>query len=183
METQEGILERFSLVGKTGVEEHFVVKHVSPSDYPSVHAVINDWWGGRVVSVYLQKLFFIHFTRTSFVIKKAQTGEIVAFLIGFPSQNPGESYIHFIGVHPEYRKFGFASKLYHRFFDTMKRDFGCSKVWCITSTKNTNSQAFHKRMGFSFVEEGSHGRTEQGVPYFKDYDSVGDDKVKMERAL
>lgn len=51
----------------------------------------------------LPKLFFQHFEETSFAIH--ESGHVVAFLIGFVSQtHPEQAYIHFIGVHQDYRR-------------------------------------------------------------------------------
>ncbi|GIN42080.1 hypothetical protein J19TS1_50290 [Heyndrickxia oleronia] len=62
----------------------------------------------------LPKLFFDHFTNTSFVVEKV--GEIVGFLIGFLSQShSNEAYIHFLGVHPNYRKYSL-EKIIQRMF-------------------------------------------------------------------
>jgi mRNA-degrading endonuclease HigB of HigAB toxin-antitoxin module len=70
-------------------------------DYYAISPLINEWWGGRQMSDMLPKLFFDHFTNTSFVAEKE--GEIIGFLIVFFSQtHSNEAYIHFVGVHPEY---------------------------------------------------------------------------------
>ncbi|GIO02197.1 GNAT family N-acetyltransferase [Brevibacillus laterosporus] len=46
----------------------------------------------------LPKLFFEHFTHTSFIAEK--NGELIGFLIGFLSQiHTDEAYIHFVGIH------------------------------------------------------------------------------------
>jgi GNAT superfamily N-acetyltransferase len=74
----------------------------------------------------LPKLFFQHFQDTSFVVE--HDDQIVAFLVGFVSQTyPEQAYIHFVGVHPEYRKNGLAKQLYERFFETVKAK-GCTEV-------------------------------------------------------
>jgi hypothetical protein len=51
----------------------------------------------------LPKLFFIHFNETSFIAEANSVA--VGFLIGFLSQtHPEEVYIHFTGVHPDFKK-------------------------------------------------------------------------------
>lgn len=52
---------------------------VKGSDYYTISPLINEWWGGRQMSDMLPKLFFDHFTNTSFVAEKE--GEIVGFLL------------------------------------------------------------------------------------------------------
>ncbi|TLS38235.1 GNAT family N-acetyltransferase [Pseudalkalibacillus caeni] len=144
------------------------IRHTREADYDKVSAVINEWWGGREMADMLPKLFFIHFSNTSFIAEKE--GELVAFLIGFISQSKkGEAYVHFIGVHPSYRKKGLAFDLYNRFFEAVKKK-GCSKVRCVTSPVNKNSIAFHKKFGF-LVEPGN-GKSD-GVSVTKNYDGPG----------
>jgi hypothetical protein len=42
------------------------IRHLSPADYPLVISVIDNWWGGRQMAGLLPRLFFEHFTDTSF---------------------------------------------------------------------------------------------------------------------
>lgn len=123
------------------------IRSLCDSDYEKVIPVVDAWWGGRQMAHLLPRLFFEHFNTTSFVIEKDEM--LVAFLIGFQSQtHVNEAYIHFIGVHPDYRKHGFARELYNRFFQNV-REKGCDTVRCITSPVNEGSVRFHTHMGFS----------------------------------
>ncbi|USG68317.1 GNAT family N-acetyltransferase [Brevibacillus ruminantium] len=148
------------------------IRHVRESDYVPVISVINDWWGGRQMADMLPKLFFQHFQDTSLVMEKE--GELLGFLIGLVSQtDPNQAYIHFVGVHPAYRKDGIAKQLYELFFEKVKRK-GCRTVRCVTSPVNKVSIAFHTRMGFQ-VEMGD-GEVD-GVPVTTNYDGKGHDRV------
>ena len=83
----------------------FTLRAARESDYARVMDVMAEWWGGRDLSHLLPRLFFQHFNDTSFIVE--QDGTLVAFLIGFMSQSePRVAYIHFAGVHPEYRRAG-----------------------------------------------------------------------------
>ena len=78
------------------------IRHLSPADYPLVISVIDQWWGGRSMAGMLPRLFFEHFTDTSFAAER--DGTLAGFLVGFISQSrPGEAYIHFVGVAPAER--------------------------------------------------------------------------------
>jgi ribosomal protein S18 acetylase RimI-like enzyme len=122
-------------------------RSIRESDYYKLIPVINDWWGGRQMTQLLPRLFFEHFQNTSFVMEDGEN--IVAFLIGFISQTQSnESYIHFIGVHPNYRNRGIARELYELFFIKV-RGCGCDTVRCITSPINEGSINFHTQLGFS----------------------------------
>jgi ribosomal protein S18 acetylase RimI-like enzyme len=152
------------------------------SDHPRVLAVLDRWWGRlggddgtRQRAALLPRLFFQHFTDTSFVVER--DGELVAFLIGFLSQSqPDEAYIHFVGVAPEWQHQGLGRRLYHQFFDLVRRRHGRTVVRAITSVENTESQAFHRRMGFT---------AEHGPRHIRriDYDGPGLDRVTFVRTL
>jgi L-amino acid N-acyltransferase YncA len=148
------------------------IRNIMASDYNAIIPMINDWWGGRQMSDMLPKLFFIHFKETSFVAEK--NGVIIGFLIGFISQtHSNEAYIHFVGVHPEYRQDGVGKLLYDMFIDTVQIR-GCDTVRCVTSPVNRDSIQFHTRLGFE-VDGGDY--KVNGVQISKDYDGVGEDRV------
>ncbi len=146
------------------------IRHAQPSDYGRVIGRVNAWWGGRDMAPMLPKLFFVHFEGTSFVTDD-EDGQLAGFLIGFLSQTePDEAYIHFVGVAPERRGEGVGRKLYERFFDEA-RAHGRTRVLCVTSPVNSNSIAFHERVGFvvdRVVEE---------------YDGPGEDRVLLVKLL
>ncbi|MDQ0271591.1 GNAT family N-acetyltransferase [Cytobacillus purgationiresistens] len=151
---------------------------VRPEDYYEISRLINDWWGGRKMSDMLPKLFFDHFNDTSYIVEKDEV--IIGFLIGFVSQTkPNEAYIHFVGVHPEYRKNQVGKKLYHTFFENVKRR-SVKIVRAVTSPVNKTSIAYHTRMGFE-VEQGD--RTADGVSVFSNYDGLGQDRVLFLKIL
>ncbi|WP_299093264.1 GNAT family N-acetyltransferase [uncultured Metabacillus sp.] len=154
------------------------IRLVKGSDYYAISPLINEWWGGRQMSDKLSKLFFDHFTNTSFVAEKE--GEIIGFLIGFLSQShPNEAYIHFIGVHPDYRKHNMGKTLYNEFFNKVKQN-DRNIVRCVTSPVNKASIAYHTKMGFE-IEKGD--KTINGVSVFTDYDGPNQDRVLFVKQL
>lgn len=149
-----------------------IIRLVKSSDYYTLSPLINEWWGGRNMADMLPKLFFDHFTNTSFIAEK--NGEIVGFLIGFLSQSQlNESYIHFVGVHPEFRKHNIGKELYSQFFNVVKQN-GRTIVRCVTSPVNKVSIAYHTKMGFE-IEEGD--KKIDGVPVNTNYDGPNQDRV------
>jgi ribosomal protein S18 acetylase RimI-like enzyme len=133
------------------IEEEINVRNVEPSDYARIISVMPDWWGGRDLTALLPELFLVHFCDTSFVVE--QGSELIGFLVGFMSQSrQSEAYIHFVGVHPDFRKEGIGATLYERFFEICRKR-NRSIVRACTSPVNTGSVAFHARMGFQ-VEPG-----------------------------
>ncbi|MES1042395.1 MULTISPECIES: GNAT family N-acetyltransferase [Peribacillus] len=154
------------------------IRSVKGSDYYAISPLINEWWGGRQMSDRLPKLFFDHFTNTSFIAEKE--GKIVGFLIGILSQSQsGEAYIHFVGVHPEYRKNDIGRHLYNQFFNVVNEN-GCNVVRCVTSPVNKSSIAYHCKMGFE-MEEGD--KIIDGVSVHSDYDGLNQDRVLFVKQL
>jgi ribosomal protein S18 acetylase RimI-like enzyme len=155
-----------------------IIRHAEPSDYQPIIAVVDEWWGGRRMADMLPRLFFVHFRPTSFVAER--NGRIVGFVIGFVSQTfPVEAYIHFAGVHPEFRKAGLGRALYERFFAAVTQ-LGCRTVRCVTSPVNKGSISFHCRMGFSAKES---EKVVDGIPVVDGYDGEGEDRVLFSKSL
>lgn len=128
-----------------------LIRNLKESDYNSIISVVDEWWGGRHMADMLPKLFFRHFNDTSFVAD--EDGQFVGFLIGFISQSyVDEAYIHFVGIHPDYREKGIGRKLYLAFFEKVAKK-GCKTVHSVTSPVNKVSINFHTRMGFQ-IEKG-----------------------------
>jgi GNAT superfamily N-acetyltransferase len=154
------------------------IRILEEADYSTIISVIDEWWGGRNMADMLPRLFFKHFNDTSFVIQEDE--KVVAFLIGFVSQvYPNQAYVHFTGVHPEYRKKGFGARLYQTFFDTVKQK-GCDTVQLVTSPVNKNSIAFHTHIGFQ-IEAGTCNV--DGVAINTNYDGPGEDRVLLVKTL
>ncbi|QQK77699.1 GNAT family N-acetyltransferase [Salicibibacter cibarius] len=154
------------------------IRTVNSSDYYVLSPLINDWWGGRQMSDMLPKLFFDHFNDTSFIAE--EHGEIKGFLIGFLSQSQSdEAYIHFVGVHPEYRKRRIGNELYNQFFSTVQSE-NRNKVRCVTSPVNKTSIAYHTRMGFD-IEQGD--KTVDDISVIADYDGPSQDRVLFVKEL
>ena len=154
------------------------IRPIRSSDYLAVIAVIDDWWGGRRMADMLPRLFFEHFTDSSFAAER--DGELAGFLVGFRSQSrPGEAYIHFVGIHPGERGHGLGRQLYERFFAAV-RARGCDRVRAVTSPVNRGSVAFHQRMGFD-IELGEAGA--DGIAVAAGYDGEGQDRVRFVKQL
>ena len=148
------------------------------SDHPRIIGVLKDWWSGRDLTWMLPKLFLIHFNNTSFVVEKSD--ELIGFLIGFLSPaRPKEGYIHFAGVHPDYRGIRIGGFLYHRFFKICKEN-GRDIIRACTSPVNKGSIEFHKKIGFEI----SKGNAEiEGIQVTLDYNKSNDPKVLFERRI
>jgi ribosomal protein S18 acetylase RimI-like enzyme len=142
-------------------------------DHARVLAAIVAWWpGGRGAELapLLPRLFFQHFTGISHILDDADGG-LRGFLIGFRSaDHPEVAYIHFVGVDPALRGQGVARSLYEMFFAEVAA-LGCTRVDAITGPPNTQSQAFHRAMGFEVTGP------------VDDYDGPGEARMTMSRTL
>lgn len=154
------------------------IRSIEESDYDAIISVLDEWWGERQMVAMLPRLFFKYFNQTSFL---AEIGDKrVAFLVGFFSAtgNP-EAYIHFAGVHPDYRKSGIGRLLYSRFFDVCRKN-ARSIIRCVTSPVNKNSIAFHSSMKFK-LEPSSE--VSGNIPIHRNYDGPGEDRVLFLKRL
>ena len=122
------------------------IRTARPEDYDPIAAVVDEWWGRPILAA-LPRLFFDHFHETSLVAER--DGELAGFLVGILSpSDPGEAYIHFVGVAPTARGSGLGARLYAEFFARAAAD-GRRTVEAVTSPVNEASIAFHRRMGFA----------------------------------
>ena len=155
-----------------------LIRNPNPSDYNAIISVVDHWWNGRKMSNMLPKLFFEHFKQTSFLLEKE--GEIIGFLIGFLSQTHSqEAYIHFVGIHPDFRGQGLGKSLYQKFFEVI-HGYDRQTVKCVTSPLNKNSIEFHLSLGFE-IQQGNS--TYDQISYFPNYDGEGEDRVLFIRHL
>jgi ribosomal protein S18 acetylase RimI-like enzyme len=154
------------------------IRQIRPSDYQPVISVIDSWWDGRHMADMLPRLFFEHFTGTSFAAER--DGELAGFLVGLLSQSrPGEAYIHFVGVHPAERGYGLGRQLYQHFFAAAQAR-GAGLVRAVTAPVNQGSVRFHQQMGFG-IEPGN-GEV-GGVQVATGYDGDGQDRVRFIKHL
>ena len=154
------------------------IRNSKPSDHPIIIDVLKDWWGGRDLTWMLPKLFLIHFCNTSFIIEKEN--QLIAFLVGFLSQaRINEGYIHFAGVHPQYRGIGLGAYLYKRFFEVCKKN-NRNVIRACTSPVNKGSIEFHKKLEFQI---GQGNAEVDGIQVTLDYNKPNDPKVLFEKHL
>ncbi|WMJ73186.1 GNAT family N-acetyltransferase [Cytophagaceae bacterium ABcell3] len=150
-----------------------MIRHIQPNDYDKIIPKLDDWWGRKQMTDKLPRLFFDHFSDTSFIIE--EKGLIKGFLIGFISPaNPTIGYVHFIGVNPDFRKEGIGRKLYSAFIEKAEPS-GVTVIECLTSPENRLSITFHKKIGFS-IKPGD-GQTEDGFMFTRNYDGPGEHRV------
>lgn len=154
------------------------IRNGEPSDHERVVSVMREWWGGRDLAASVLKIFFIHFQDTLFIAEEDQ--QMIGFLVGFLSQSESNvGYIHFAGVHPDFRKCGIGRTLYQKFFDVCAAN-GRTVVKSCTSPINRLSIDFHVRLGFE-IEPGDS--IECGLPVSTHFLRPNDPKVLFRKSI
>lgn len=154
------------------------IRNGRATDHENVISVMPGWWGGRDLTSAVLKVFFIHFSNTTFIAEMKD--DLVGFLVGFLSQSEKNvGYIHFAGVHPDYRKAGIGRILYQKFYDACKTDDRFIVKSC-TSPINKLSVAFHLRMGFG-IEPGDG--IVDGIPVTMNFLRKNEPKVFFKKEL
>ena len=149
-----------------------------PSDYENVISVMPAWWEGRDLTSMLPKVFFIHFYNTILIAEARK--DLIGFLVGFLSQSEDKvGYIHFVGVHPDYRKLGVGRLLYEKFY-AVCRENNRSIVRSCTSPINGLSITFHSHLGF-IIEPGD-GHMD-GIPVTMGYFRKDEPMVLFKKVL
>lgn len=106
-------------------------------------------------------MFFVEFGDTAFIARDEDTGQVVAYLLGFVAPT-GDGYIHLVAVRDDVRARGLGRTLYQA-FERAARGKGATGLKALTSPENHASRALHAALGFTdqtHVEDyGGSGRT------------------------
>lgn len=162
-----------------GIDVHF--RRPTEADHPAIVAVVDEWWSGRWIHDLLPRLWFQHFTGTSWLAED-ENGRLAGFLVGYVSpDDPTLAYVHMIATNPNRRRRGLGRALYRQFFDDVA-ERGAVRVRAITWPGNRISVSFHQALGFRPMD-GPGSQNLYGTLAFPDYDSPGDDRVVFERPI
>jgi GNAT superfamily N-acetyltransferase len=161
--------------------QELTFRRPTEADYRALVDVVDEWWGGRRMQPFFQRVWFQHFAGTSWVAALPD-GRPAGFLVGFISpDDPTIGYVKLIGTNPNVRKRGLGRALYERFFADVA-DRGVREVQAITWPGNRVSVGFHRAMGFRPVD-GPGSQNIYGTTAFPDYDGPGEDRVLFVRAI
>jgi ribosomal protein S18 acetylase RimI-like enzyme len=150
-------------------------------DHALIVGLVDEWWGGRRMRALLPRLWFQHFTGTSWVAED-EAGRLAGFVVAFVSQDdPTTGYIHMVAADPNRRRGGVGRALYQHVFDDLAAR-GVRRVKAITWPGNRQSVAFHTSIGFR-VDDGPGTQNLYGTPAYADYDGEGDDRAVFTRDL
>lgn len=150
-------------------------------DYGHIVELVDEWWGGRKMRALLPRLWFQHFTGTSWIFER-EDGKVAGFVVAFISpDDPTVGYVHMIAADPNRRRDGLGRALYQSVFDDFAAR-GVRTVKAITWPGNRTSVAFHTAIGFR-VDDGPGTQRLYGTPAYADYDGWGEDRVVFSREL
>jgi ribosomal protein S18 acetylase RimI-like enzyme len=163
------------------MSDAIALRRPTEADHARLVGHVDDWWGGRRMHPLFLRMWFTHFTGTSWLAEDAD-GRPVGFLVGFISPDrPDEAYIHMVATSPNHRRAGLGRTLYERFFEDV-RPRGVRRVSAITWPGNRVSVGFHRAMGFA-PATGPGTQNLYGTPAYPDYDADGEDRVVFSREL
>jgi ribosomal protein S18 acetylase RimI-like enzyme len=161
--------------------DEIVCRRPSEDDYLRVVSRVDDWWDGRALHVLLPRLWFQHFSGTSWLAEDA-AGRLAGFLVGFISpDHPGVAYCHMIATDPNLRRAGVGRRLYELFFGDA-RSAGAREVHAVTWPGNRRSVAFHRALGFVPMDRPGTQML-YGTPAVAGYDYGLEDRVLLFLAL
>jgi GNAT superfamily N-acetyltransferase len=147
-------------------------------DFLDILADLEDFWGSaseRARRVH-HPMFVHEFGDTAWVVR--EDGRVIAYLFAFWSQTEPTGYIHLVAVRRDHQGRGIGRWLYEQ-FEARARARGCSKLKALTAPVNTESIAFHRRLGFTLLGEPN----EEDVPVVSDYLGPGEPRVVFEKHL
>jgi GNAT superfamily N-acetyltransferase len=151
------------------------------ADYARIVELVDEWWGGRRMRALLPRLWFQHFTGTSWVLE-APDGRLAGFIVAFISQDdPTTGFVHMVATDPNWRRAGVGRRLYERTFEDLKSR-GVGRVQAVTWPGNRTSIAFHKALDFR-IDDGPGTQRLYGTPAYPDYDGYGEERVVFTREI
>ncbi len=158
-----------------------VLRRPVESDHARIIGVVDDWWGGRRMRQLLPRLWFRHFTGTSWVAEDP-SGRLVGFAVAFISpDDPATGHVHLVGTDQNRRRIGIGRTLYRQVFaDLAARDV--RRIEAVASPDNHAAIAFHRALGFR-IDDGPGTQRIYGTPAYPGYDGGDDDRVVFIRDL
>jgi ribosomal protein S18 acetylase RimI-like enzyme len=151
------------------------------ADHVALEPLLRDWYGGSPAAGAVSRLWFRHFTSSSWVAETG-AGRIAGFIVGFVSPDqPEEAVVIGAAVHPSLRRHGVGRALFDR-FDATVAGLGARRVVAPIPPDDRVAVEFLRAIGFS-AREGSGTRRLWGVPSVPDHDGDGQDRAVFERPV
>ena len=155
-----------------------IYRRPTEDDHDAIVRRIDDWAGGRTARRLVPRLWFRHFTGTSWVADRGD-GRPVGLAIGFVSpDHPPTAVLHGVAVDPARRREGIGRELVTRVVaDAIERRV--ERVLTTAWPDDRPTIAFLQAVGFMLLE-GPGGQRLYGTPARADFDEPGDDRAELE---
>jgi GNAT superfamily N-acetyltransferase len=145
-------------------------------DFLDILTDLEDFWGSDRARAVHHPMFVHEFGDTAWVVR--EDDRVIAYLFGFWSQTEPVGYIHLVGVRRSHQRRGIGRWLYGE-FEALAREHGCTRLKAVTPPVNSDSIAFHRRLGFELLGEPNG----EGIPVVPDYFGPGLPRVVFEKRL
>lgn len=152
------------------------ITNCSKADFDQIVGDVVDFWGSDRTLHLHQPFLVFEFGTWAYVIR--ESGQVIAYLFGFPSQTEPVGYVHLLAVRCSHRRCGLARRL-HDHFVASAWSAGCREIKAITTPTNSGSIAFHRGIGMELVGVPN----EEGIPVVKDYSGPGQDRVVFRKRI
>ncbi|HET9347262.1 MAG TPA: GNAT family N-acetyltransferase [Candidatus Limnocylindrales bacterium] len=155
-----------------------VYRRPTEDDHDAIVRRIDDWAGGRTARHLMPRLWFRHFTGTSWVADRGD-GRPIGLAIGFVSPDqPTQAVLHLVAVDPRHRRDGVGRELVTRTVaDAIQR--GAGRITTVAWPDDRPTIAFLEAVGFTLLEP-PDGQRLYGRPARADFDEPGDDRAELE---
>jgi len=154
------------------------LRRPTDADHDPIIRRIDDWAGGRTARHLLPRLWFRHFTGTSWVADRGD-GRPIGVAIGFVSpDDPSTGVLHVVAVDPAHRRRGLGRELVTRSVaDAVGR--GATTIATAAWADDRPTIAFLQAVGFELLDPPG-GQRLFGMPAVADFDGPGDDRAELE---
>lgn len=166
--------------GRSGSAPPIAFRRPSAADHPSIVGRVDAWWGRRVRAT-LPRLWFEHFSGTSWLAEEPDS-RLAGFVVAFVSpDDPTTGRIHMIGTDPNRRRQGIGRALLERVaVDLAGR--GVRRLVAATWPGDRIPIDFLRAVGFG-VDDGPGTRPIYGTPAWADHDGPDEDRAVFVREL
>ena len=155
-----------------------IYRRPTEDDHEPIVRRIDDWAGGRPAGHLVARLWFRHFTGTSWVADRGD-GRPIGISIGFVSPDePSLGILHLVAVDPARRREGIGRELVTKAVaDAIEH--GAARIRTTAWPDDRPTLAFLETVGFALLE-GPGGQRLYGTPARADFDEPGDDRAELE---
>ncbi len=142
------------------------IRGFTKSDFDYIVSVLDRWWGGPA-GARAHPIFFYELGQNALVAEEGD--QVIGFLFGFVApHDPPVGYVHFVGIHPDYRRKGVGKELYSQFTERV-RAAGVRALKAISPMGAENSVLFHEALGFRSTTDPDYaGRGRGRIVFTKD---------------